>query len=99
MNKDRMFHVLVVGGMTLVGTTVPAACGGDSSTTTSQDAGQDTGFPSELPAFVDAGVHDATSDFPSELPVFVDSGVDASIKDAPEEFPSELPVQVDAGDQ
>jgi hypothetical protein len=85
MNRDRMFQVLVVGGMALVGTAAPAACGGATST---DDAGvpQDAAgeFPSELPAYVDARA---------------DTKADGSIVDAPEEFPSELPAMIDAGDR
>jgi hypothetical protein len=92
MAEDRMFHVLVLGGIALVGS-APAACGGDVSSPgdagSSKDATEE--FPSELPVFVDAGVRDAVNEFPSELPVFVDSGID----DAREEFPREGPQPAD----
>ena len=68
-----MFHVLVLGGIALVGGV--GACGGSVSTPT--DAGSrdhDSGLPSELDAsnVADAG-HD--TGFPSELPAFVDAAV------------------------
>jgi hypothetical protein len=99
MTRDRMFHVLVLGGIALVGGA--EACGGDTVSIDDGGAVKDaTGeFPSELPVYVEAGVRDATSEFPSELPVFVDAGVDAGadrqIADARDEFPSELPIIVD----
>jgi len=77
MQDKRLFRVIVLGGIALVG------CGGDIAP--QQDAGvtkdaaadaPDVGFPSELPSFVEAGpvpvvdastpIGDAT--FPPEAP-------------------------------
>ena len=82
MPRDRMFNVLVLGGIALVGA---GACGGTVSA--HADAGsQDSGFPSELPVQVDAAAFD--SGFPSELGGMIgDAGIDTG-------FPSELPVVV-----
>ena len=101
MTRDRMFHVLVLGGIALVG--AAEACGGDTVTIDDGGVVKDaTGeFPSELPAMGEAGVRDATSEFPSELPVFVDAGRDSPPSDGQvtdvrgDEFPSELPILVD----
>jgi hypothetical protein len=63
-----MFHVLVLGGIALVG----SGCGGSvavHSEAGPQDGGTEGGFPSELPVQVDASVPaDAAIDvgFPSE---------------------------------
>jgi len=86
MPRDRMFNVLVLGGIALVGA---SACGGTVSA--HADAGsQDSGFPSELPVQVDAAGID--SGFPSELGMMIgpDAGLDTG-------FPSELPVVPDTG--
>jgi hypothetical protein len=93
-----MFHVLVLGGIALVGGA--EACGGDTVSIEDGGVKDATGeFPSELPAYVEASVRDAVEEFPSELPAFVDAGVDAPADghstDALDEFPSELPVIVD----
>jgi hypothetical protein len=74
MDNPRMFRVIVLGGISLVG-----ACGGSIAT-----GNQDSGFPVELgPPAVDASADAPDTSFPSELPVFIDSGVaDVVIKDA-----------------
>lgn len=96
MPRDRMFHVLVLGGMALV---APAACG------------DRTALPGEAAAeAVDASLDAAdertvfpdgsTEEFPSEGIFFdgslvvPDSGDASGHADA---FPSELPVIPDAG--
>lgn len=103
MAADRMFHVLVLGGIGLVG----AACASTVETRGSEGAG---GFPNEGPPIqdVDAGtdapeVVDAGMDaFPIEGPVMVDSGfpdetdlsIDASAEAGPSDdagFPQEAP--------
>ena len=99
--RDRLFHVVVLGGLALV---ADQACGGATTDIGNQqrDGGTDAeSFPSELPVFVDSGdgSSSSSSGFPSELPVFVDAGVpnqDAG-NDAGRGFPSELPVRVDGG--
>jgi len=83
MPRDRMFNVLVLGGIALVGA---SACGGTVSA--HADAGsQDSGFPSELPVQGDAAAID--SGFPSEAGGMTDS--DAGLDTG---FPTELPVMV-----
>ena len=57
MGEKRLFRVIVLGGIALVG------CGGDivpqqdagPAADASGDASDDVAFPSELPSFVDAG--------------------------------------------
>lgn len=72
MNDPRMFRVIVLGGVALVG-----ACGGSIATGT-----KDSGFPSELgPPGIDAGADAPDTSFPSELPVVVDSGIADANKD------------------
>jgi hypothetical protein len=104
--RDRMFHVIVLGGIGLLGL---EGCGkvanaadddGDAATSDSGsaiDGGADA-FPSETGAYYeDAGHFDA---FPSETATFVDASprfdaqADASGFDA---FPTEGPVAIDAG--
>ena len=89
-----MFHVLVMGGIALLGaegcgsrTDLDTASGTDAAVDATRgvgDAGVDSTFPSELPSFIDA--------FPSELGAPpADAGRDTS-------FPSELPTFLpDAG--
>ena len=89
MKPDRMFHVLVLGGIALVGggcgstgLTFPAnkdaatdATSGDGSS----DAEGDEYFPSELPAYVDAGGvtgNEAGDAFPFVGPPPSDGGTD-----------------------
>jgi hypothetical protein len=98
---DRMFQVIVVGGIALA----TNACGGDVSTSADgggSDTGNTDGFPSELPTTIDSGY----DGFPSELPGMIDAGPgqdaapdqDAGPSDAaPDGFPSELPVRPDSG--
>jgi hypothetical protein len=96
MTRDRMFHVIVLGGMGLV------ACGGittanggteDGSTEATSDA-----FPSEGRAPADAGVPDA---FPHETKMFVDAEGDSFPADTGQPgpldgFPSETDTVGDA---
>ena len=74
--RDKLFRVIVLGGLALVS---HEACGGQTSTDAGSDATED--FPSELPAYVDVGVQDTSSndaaeEFPSELPSPIDAGTD-----------------------
>jgi hypothetical protein len=59
MQRDRMFHVLVLGGIGLVvacGTASSSEAGdaGSTSDASAGDASNDAYFPSELPVAVDA---------------------------------------------
>lgn len=106
MANDRMFQVIVVGGIGLASATAMSvavtACGGDTLTqATANDASND-GFPSELGAPApDGGSRDAAAEadaFPQEGPVMVDAGTDA--RDAAAEadaFPQEGPIMADGG--
>jgi len=84
-SADRMFRVLVLGGIALT------ACGG--ATTTSPSGGNDSGsegFPQEGPAQVDA--------FPSETAQQVDAYLpDAGQDTGPDVFPTEGPAMIDSG--
>jgi hypothetical protein len=57
VQRDRMFHVLVLGGIALVGS---EGCGGSvavhSEAGAQEGGGTEGGFPSELPVQVDASV-------------------------------------------
>jgi hypothetical protein len=93
MERDRMFRVIVVGGLALVG---PTACSSTVGTSDASDVTSD--FPSELPVFIDApSPTDATDvpdmSFPTELPVFVDAGRDDGVTDTGVDsgFPLECP--------
>jgi hypothetical protein len=102
-NVERMFQVIVLGGIALVPVASSATgCGGAVSPAT--DAGShgdsgggsvDSGFPQEgRPPVVDSGVpHEAAVDsgFPQETAVAVDSG------NGDTAFPQEGPAQVDSG--
>jgi hypothetical protein len=96
-----MFHVLVIGGIALLG---PAGCGGQTATSpginvkdAAADTREDVFFPSELPSFVEAG-REPLDAFPSELATIIDAGTADAGDDAGEDaFPSELPVFVEAG--
>ncbi|HEX8795796.1 MAG TPA: hypothetical protein VF765_32825 [Polyangiaceae bacterium] len=86
---DRMFRVLVLGGIALT------ACGGATTTPgNGTDSGSD-GFPQEGPAQVDA--------FPSEtaqqVDAFVpfDAGQDAGQDTGSDVFPTEGPAMIDSG--
>jgi hypothetical protein len=100
--RDRMFHVLVLGG---IGLTVPA-CGGtvasplttgcgpmgcaDGSTPPSRDGGTDyDAFPSEGLVAVDA--------FPSESAEPLDAFPAETDVPPPDAFPTEGPAEVDGG--
>ncbi len=87
-NVDRMFQVIVLGGIALA-TVQVAACGGSVDSPT--DAGSDA-FPQEGPApLTDSG----TDAFPQEGPiVLVDSG---SIDAGSDAFPQEGPAPLDSG--
>jgi hypothetical protein len=80
---DRMFRVIVLGGIAL------AACGGST-----QVPAGDGGTPGDAPA----DATDAAEEFPSELPAIVDSGPNADVRrvgdasvDADSGFPQEGP--------
>ena len=107
MANDRMFQVIVVGGIGLASAAAMSvtvtACGGDTVTQgTANDASND-GFPSELgaPAPDGGGSRDAGAEadaFPQEGPLMIDSGSDA--RDAAAEadaFPQEGPIMLDGG--
>jgi len=97
MPADRMFQVIVLGGMGLVG----AACGGTVIDTGNAAGGG--GFPAEGPPVQqdasDSDAADAAADaieeFPQEGPIFVDAGEDAAdaddAGDADAGFPQEGP--------
>jgi len=75
MPRDRMFNVLVLGGIALV---AGSACG--SGAAVHVDAGsEDGGLPSEPRERADASVVDTGSGFPSEPPA---PGTDAAARDA-----------------
>ena len=86
MKRDRMFHVLVLGGIALVG----GACGSQVATPKgSKDAAVGDAGASDAPAEMDVG-------FPSELPAVLDSSFatdagNASDGGADAFFPMEAP--------
>jgi hypothetical protein len=96
---DRMFRVLVLGGIALTacgGATASTSSGTDSGTGADSGGGKDSGpgqdgFPQEGPAQVDA--------FPSETAQQIDSsvGVDAGNDTGPDGFPTEGPAMIDSG--
>jgi hypothetical protein len=100
--RDRMFHVIVLGGIGLLGLEgcgkVASGAPGDADAATPDtgsaiDGGADA-FPSETGAPAEeAGRFDA---FPSETATFIDAspGFDVVTIDA---FPTEGPVAIDAG--
>jgi hypothetical protein len=108
---DRMFRVIVAGGIALAATTpgLVVGCGGSVSTTAS-DAGRGAdAFPVEGPAQEpDAFPQETATEldaFPQEGPAPLDSGFDARMRDAGGEedaFPQEGPTLdaafFDAGD-
>ena len=111
MANDRMFQVIVVGGIGLASAAAMSvavtACGGDTFPSEGarpyyNDASSD-GFPAELgaPAPDGGGSRDAAAEadaFPQEGPVMVDAGIDA--RDAAAEadaFPQEGPIMLDGG--
>jgi hypothetical protein len=78
---DKMFRVIVVGGVALTAATSPAAVGCGGATTSpanAHDAGHDAGFPMETAPAPDAfptetaQLYDA---FPTEGPAVIDTGV------------------------
>lgn len=90
MASDRLFHVIVLGGIGLVGvacgTTVESPGQATGGTSGSTDSGVG-GFPQEgAIAIVDAGADDAMDAFPSEGPMMIDAG-----------FPNETDQAADAG--
>jgi hypothetical protein len=98
MERDRMYRVIVLGGIGLV------ACGGSVTTApgeptdASADSPVDVSFPFELPAPYDATPPPPDA-FPSELPAMIDaSPPDAAARDAsPDAFPTEGPPPFDSG--
>ncbi len=110
-NVDRMFRVIVAGGiaLTAAGSGVIAGCGGSDTTLAGgpgRDAFPDEGFPS------DGSAHDAFPNegfggpdgFPSEtaqqLDGFPQEGIDAAIHDSGKDadaFPQEGPPPLEAG--
>jgi hypothetical protein len=96
---DRMFRVIVAGGIALSTTTpgLVAGCGGATSTPIS-DAGHDAdAFPAEGPAQADAFPQETAQEldaFPQEGPVALEAGSDARFADAggnADAFPQEGP--------
>jgi hypothetical protein len=86
MATERMFQVLVLGGIALLGGAAPVACGGDVATASDAGSSGDS-----------AGVYDANDEsFPSELPTFVDSGPYPDASNADVYFPSETAQAIDA---
>jgi hypothetical protein len=102
---DRMFRVIVAGGIALSATTpgLVAGCGGTTATTTS-DAGHGAdAFPVEGPAPQPDAFPQETGQqldaFPQEGPAFVEAGVDALVLDSggdEDVFPQEGP-NIEAG--
>jgi hypothetical protein len=104
--RDRMFHVLVLGGIGLVA----PACGGAISPALPRNDAATDAFPSEGPAHIDAGssldAHSSFDAFPSEtaerldaFPAETDSIPDAFPTEGlvpPDAFPTEGPAQIDA---
>ena len=97
-SADRMFRVLVLGGVALT------ACGGAVTTPSSGDDSGTTqdGFPTEGPAQVDAFPSETAQQvdaFPSEGPAYVDTGVDAVVDASADAdaFPMEGPPPLDSG--
>jgi len=99
---DRMFRVIVAGGIALSATApgLVAGCGGSVSTV-ANDAGPDR-FPVEGPVRQDAGSLPETGQgdgFPQEGPPPFEAGVDAPVLDAAGDedgFPHEGP-NIEAG--
>jgi hypothetical protein len=87
VKPDRMFHVLVLGGIALVG---GEGCGSTGLTFPSKDAAAD--------ATSADGPSDAKTDeyFPSELPAYVDAG-SVTGSEAGDAFPFVGPPPSDAG--
>jgi hypothetical protein len=87
MPSDRMYRVIVLSGIGLVG------CGGTIVGET--DGGNPDSFPVEGPAMVDSGPPEDANPypdgFPSELAQRIDSGPE------PDGFPSETAMAVDSG--
>jgi hypothetical protein len=91
MPGDRMFHVLVLGGIALV---APAGCG-DRTALVEVSPGETTDGAVDA-AEERSGLPDGTTEeFPSEG-AFADGGFGDASGDA-DAFPAELPVFVDAG--
>jgi hypothetical protein len=106
---DRMFRVIVAGGvaLTAAGSGVIAGCGGSDTTLATGDGGKGSdgsgsdGFPHEG---ADTGAQDgfpsegfpAPDAFPSETAQQVDSGIHDSGKDA-DAFPQEGPPPLEGG--
>jgi len=95
-SADRMFRVLVLGGIALT------ACGGSVTTPSSgtdSGTGQD-GFPQEGPAQPDAFPSETAQQvdaFPSEGPAYIDAGVDSAADGGSDAFPQEGPAPLDSG--
>jgi hypothetical protein len=75
-SPDRMFRVLVLGGIALAATSAELqACGGSVATNASDggapDTSTDTNFPVEGPAFIDSGYVDTS--FPQETGQQIDA--------------------------
>ena len=100
---DRMFRVIVAGGVALAATTsgLVAGCGGSVSTTASDAGPGADAFPTEGPALPDAFPQETAQEvdaFPLEGAPPLDSGFDARVVDAggdEDAFPQEGP-NVDA---
>ena len=88
---DRMFRVVVLGGIALVATPgaglVAAGCGG--SVTTSPEAGAEGGFPAETASFVDTGTTEAAPEASTDGATDGSNASDAC-------FPQETALSLDA---
>ena len=102
---DRMFQVIVLGGIALASVPLGSSVVGCGGAVTSSSA--DAAFPTEGPApepdaFPTEGPPPYSPDaFPQETATFIDSGIDSGIgRDAtPDAFPQEGPAMIDAGTQ
>lgn len=97
---DKMFRVIVAGGIALSASApgLVVGCGGSASTPAAHDGGGSDAFPVEGPVARDASGNDA---FPQEtaqaLDGFPQEGPDVHVADAGlDGFPQEGPVAVDA---
>ena len=98
-NVDRMYQVIVLGGIALAA--VPSSwavvgCGGAVAGPLAKEMG-DSGFPQEGPAVLDSGADTFVafdSGFPQETAQLIDAGVADTGVDV---FPQEGPAMIDSG--
>jgi hypothetical protein len=86
---DRLFRVVVLGGIALVAAPGAAVVGGGcgGSVTSSAEAGTDGGFPQETASFVDTGAGTEAS---------AEASTDGSVDAGDACFPHETAVSLDA---